>query len=314
MIFKELEGVEIASLGRVAGRAALGFAHINVLHWSGMARRHLIGGKWKDRSIQDIIGAWGAGLTWIMGIRVVKRNERQGPIGDLIIANHMGFMDIPVLLSVYPSVFMISLAFSKFPYFGRELMRQGHVFLNPKDPDSRRKSREGLRRVLESGERIIVFPEGRASPGAKRRPFRPFSFFEAKRQGKWVEACILDYEPDRRDYAWDRDKSVLNQILKLFGRKQIIASVEFLPAELIDDPKEAAQRYHDIIEGRLKEHDEERERGVPFDYEKAERVNPFKQTIKFLKGWECWEQKTTQPGPRFEDEDMIEDELLAATS
>lgn len=292
------DGIEVANLGRVVGRVALAFGHINILHWSGMARRRFVGGKWKDRSIQDFIGAWGAGLTWIMGIDVVKRNERYGPMGDVIIANHMGFMDIPVLLSVYPSVFMISVAFTKFPYFGRELTRQGHVFVDPKDPDSRRKAREGLRKVLERGERIIVFPEGRSSPGAKRRPFRVFSFAEAKRQGKWVEACILDYEPDRRDYAWDREKSVGNQILKLFGRKRMIASLEFLPAETIDDPEEAAQRYHDLIERRLEEHDEERERGEGFDSEAAERVDRLTQTIKFLRRWECWENRsapTLQP-------------------
>jgi hypothetical protein len=107
----------------------------------------------------------------------------------------------------------------------------------------------------------------------------------------------LDYEPDRRDYAWDRDKSVLNQILKLFGRKSVIASVEFLPAELIKDPEEAARRYHDEIQRRLEEHDAARERGEGFDFTKAERINPLKQTIKFLKGWECWEKKTTPPRP-----------------
>lgn len=293
MLTKFLEGVEAASLARVAGRTATAFVHINTLHWTAIARRHIVGGKWKERSIQDHIGAWGAGLTWIMGIRVVKRNERQGPMGDVIIANHMGFMDIPVLLSVYPSVFMISMAFSKFPYWGRELARQGHVFVNPKDPESRRKSRDGLRAVLERGERIIVFPEGRASPGAKRRPFRPFSFFEAKRQEKWVEGVVIDYEPDRRDYAWDRNKPIASQLLNLFGRKEMIASVEFLPAELIDDPEEAAQRYHDEIERRLEEHDAARDRGEPFDYKKAERISPLTQTIKCLQKWECWENSST---------------------
>jgi hypothetical protein len=168
MPLKVLEGVEALSLGRIAGRAALAFTHINILHWSGMARRHFVGGKWRDRSIQDIIGAWGAGLTWIMGIRVVKRNDRQGPVGDVIIANHMGFMDIPVLLTVYPSVFMISLAFTKFPYFGRELTRQGHVFVDPKDPDSRRKSREGLRlprRPREPRRRTAPLPTLQLSRG-----------------------------------------------------------------------------------------------------------------------------------------------------
>ena len=35
------------------------------------------------------------------------KNERSGPLGDIVVSNHLGFLDVPVLLSIYPAVFMI---------------------------------------------------------------------------------------------------------------------------------------------------------------------------------------------------------------
>jgi 1-acyl-sn-glycerol-3-phosphate acyltransferase len=110
----------------------------------------------------------------------------------------------------------------------------------------------GVQRVLEEGDRIIVFPEGRASPGAERRPFKPFCFFEAARQGKRVQACVIDYPPDRSAVAWDTSRPMLPQLVEIIGRPRTEISVEFLPAEHIDDPEDAARRYHDLIEGKLR--------------------------------------------------------------
>jgi 1-acyl-sn-glycerol-3-phosphate acyltransferase len=206
------------------------------------------------------VGLWGKGLARIMGIRIHPRNERQGTMGDVIIANHMGFMDIPILLTFYPSVFIIKMEMRRVFYFGKALERQGHVFVERGSESSRRSAREGVRRVLEQGDRIIVFPEGRASPDAERRPFKPFCFFEAARQGKRVEACVIDYLPDRQMLAWDPDRPMMPQLVELVGRPRIDVSVEFLPSEVPDDPEEAARRYHDVIQERLERHDRERER------------------------------------------------------
>jgi 1-acyl-sn-glycerol-3-phosphate acyltransferase len=107
---------------------------------------------------------------------------------------------------------------------------------------------------------VIIFPEGRASPGAERRPFKPFCFFEASRQSRRIEACVIDYLPDRQAVRWDIERKALPQIFEIIGRRRTEVSVEFIPAEIATgDPLEMAQRYHDLIQGRLEEYDCERE-------------------------------------------------------
>jgi 1-acyl-sn-glycerol-3-phosphate acyltransferase len=195
-----------------------------------------------------------------MGIRVHKRNERSGPMGDIIVANHMGFLDVPVLLRFFPAVFIIKMEMRRVLYFGGALAKQGHVFVERRDKRSRSQAGTELLEVLEDGDRVIVFPEGRGSPGAERLPFKKGSFEAAKKLGKRVELCVLDYLPDRRMLEWDIDRPMRPQLVDLFGRRRIDISVEFFPSETVDgDPGEMADRYHDLTESRLRAYDTERE-------------------------------------------------------
>lgn len=249
----------LGNLVRVAIRAPLALTWTLQMH-SYLRLRAILGiGRWKKQRPTDVIGYWGKGLAWIMGVRIHPRNERSGPMGDVIISNHMGFLDVPILLSLFPSVFIIKMEMRRVFFFGRALEKQGHVFVERSSENSRKSARDGVRQVLENDDRIIVFPEGRASPGAERLPFKPFCFYEAARQGKRIEACVIDYLPDRSSLKWDINRSMLPQLIELFGRKRTDVSVEFLPSEVLNEDSEAAAlRYHDLIEGKLKQYDQER--------------------------------------------------------
>lgn len=203
---------------------------------------------------------WGAGFAWIMGVRIHKVNRRPEPMGDLIISNHMGFLDIPVLLASFPAVFVIKIELGQLPFFGKCLVKQEHIFVKRDDDKSRQAAGKGILKALREGARVIVFPEGGGSPGAKRPPFYPGSLAVAQRLRKTVQACIIDYLPDRRMLEWDVSRKILPQVVDLFGRFRTHISIEYLAAETVEDAKAAAQRYHDIVESRLLEHDEQREK------------------------------------------------------
>jgi 1-acyl-sn-glycerol-3-phosphate acyltransferase len=246
------------SLLRVLWRVPSALAWTLGVHWFLLLRRLLIH-RWREAYGTDLIGLWGAGLAWIMGMRLVRRNERTGPMGDIVIANHMGFLDVPLLLSVFPAVFIIKAEMRKAPYFGGALVKHGHVFVERGSEASRRSAREGVRRVLDAGERLIVFPEGRASPGAERRPFKPFCFVEAQRQGKRIEACVIDYLPDRSQLEWDVERGMIPQLIELVGRRRTTVSIEFLGSWVPQDGGADAERCKDLIEGKLRAYDAERE-------------------------------------------------------
>jgi 1-acyl-sn-glycerol-3-phosphate acyltransferase len=259
-----IESLKSGELGldevlRVALRAPVALTWTNLLHWGGIRFRqpfHRPG--WRATGV---IGNWGKGLSWIMGVRFHERNRREwDEMGDMIIANHMGFLDVPVLLTYFPAVFVIKMEMRKVFYFGKALADQGHVFVARGDKKSHRDASEGVAKVLEEGDRIIIFPEGRASPGAERLPFKVGSFSQAQRLGKKVEVCVIDYLPDRTQLEWDVNRPMAPQFLRLLGRRRTDVSVEFFPPEeVLGDPAEFAQRWHDIVQGKLEQYDHERE-------------------------------------------------------
>lgn len=210
------------------------------------------------RRFPMIIHIWGKGLAWIMGIRIHRLNELPLPMGEVIISNHMGFMDVPVMSSIFPAVYMIKAEAKKPFYFGGALSREGHFFVDREDKTSLRKAAANLLKFSNDFCRIIIFPEGKASPNAERLPFKVGAFAMAKKLDKTVQAVVIDYLPNRQVHKWDTTKKGMPQLIELLGKRRIDVSVEFFPAEKITiDPKEYAVIWHDKIENRLKEHDKE---------------------------------------------------------
>jgi 1-acyl-sn-glycerol-3-phosphate acyltransferase len=228
-----------------------------LIHWFLIRIPQLVGRN--KRRHPGAIGLWGKMLAFMMGVSVVRKNRRDWPMGDLIVANHMGFLDVPVLLAIFPAVFVIKIEMRRVFYFGKALADQGHLFVDRADKKSMRKTGIDLLNVMRDGDRIIVFPEGRASSGAERLPFKAGSFAAAKRVGKTVELCVIDYLPDRRQLEWDVKRSTFVQLVELFGRWRTRIQVEFFPSEPVVDAEEIANRYHDLAQARLEANDRARE-------------------------------------------------------
>lgn len=210
----------------------------------------------KNKRCLGALRLWGAGFSWIMGVRIHKKNRMPLPMGDLVISNHMGFLDIPILLASFPAVFVIKVELGRIFFFGKRLHEQGHIFVVREDNASRSSAGKELMKALRGGDRVIVFPEGRGTPGAERLPFAPGSLAVAERLQKNVQACIIDYLPNRKMLEWDVNRAIFPQLVDLFGRFRIHVSLEYLPAAPVTNAKDDAEKYRNFIEDRLKEHDQ----------------------------------------------------------
>lgn len=202
---------------------------------------------------------WAKGLAWLMGIKIHRKNEMPFPMGDVVISNHMGFLDVPIMASIFPAVFMIKAEAKNVFYFGGALSRHGHFFVDREDKTSLRKAAAALLKFSNDFCRIIIFPEGKATSGAERLPFKPGAFAMAKKLDKTVQPCVIDYLPDRQLHKWDVTKKTIPQLMELFGKRRIDVSIEFFPCEKVEgDIKDYAKKWHDIMEKRLKQNDSER--------------------------------------------------------
>ena len=239
-----------------------------VVLWTGLVHSLIragqilhIAGLHKRRPTR-LLGLWGKGMILIMGIKIHRVNERGGPMGDIVVSNHLGFLDVPLLLTFFPAVFIIKDEIGRIPFGGQALRNERHIFVKRDSESSRSEARHDLDHALENGDRVIVFPEGRGNPGARRLPFKPYAFVTAKRLKKTVEVVAIDYLPDRSEYAWDINKPMFPQFARLLGRPRTHVSIEFLSVHVPENPLEEAEHYRNLIEQKLMANDAAREQEI----------------------------------------------------
>ena len=108
----------------------------------------------------------------MFGLRVSVRGLPAPERPLLLISNHSSWLDIVVLSSVLPVVFIAKSEIARWPLFGLFAKLQRSVFV---DRAKRQETREVNRTIaarLAEGDPVVLFGEGTASDGNLIRPFR----------------------------------------------------------------------------------------------------------------------------------------------
>lgn len=126
--------------------------------------------------------AWARMLLRLGGIRVeVEGLENLTPGPQVIICNHLSYMDVPVLFAVLPLQFRIlaKQGLFKIPFLGGHLRRAQHL---PVDQSNVRASMRSLHQAaaaVAAGLPLFIFPEAGRSFSGAMQPFVPGAFFIA---------------------------------------------------------------------------------------------------------------------------------------
>jgi 1-acyl-sn-glycerol-3-phosphate acyltransferase len=122
-----------------------------------------------------IARAWGGVILRITlsPVRLVGRGNLPQPSVAVYAANHLSYMDTPVVLNKLPFQFRILARHMlfKLPFIGWYLQRSGQI---PVDSTSLRSSLASLNRgvrVLQSGMPLVIFPEGGRSADGRLQAF-----------------------------------------------------------------------------------------------------------------------------------------------
>lgn len=129
----------------------------------------------QDQFKQTHAKKWASKLVQISGANVTVLGEENIPSGSvLIVANHEGNFDIPVLISSLkkPFGFISKIEVKKIPVVYRWMEVMNCVFMDRKD---RRQSIKAIRSgiaLMKEGHSIAVFPEGTRSKGGPVGEFK----------------------------------------------------------------------------------------------------------------------------------------------
>ena len=206
----------------------------------------------------------------LIGIRheVTGQITRGKPV--LIVANHVSWLDIPVLSAVAPVSFVAKSEVGTWPFVSWLAKLQRTVFVNRTRRTETSKVANTIRNRLLSGDALILFAEGTSSDGNRVLPFKSAllsSVFpragEDRSEEIVVQTLAVTYthihgiplgRADRNLIGWYGDMEMGGHAWELLSAGPIDVRVQISePMQLADfsDRKQLAQLTEQEIRGRV---------------------------------------------------------------
>jgi 1-acyl-sn-glycerol-3-phosphate acyltransferase len=131
-------------------------------------------GRRRDSDLEDRVPVWFHRLFLrLFDIRVSVRGTPPPP-GEptLVVANHVSWLDIPVMASTGPLAFIAKSEIAGWPVFGLFAKLQRCIFLDRSRKGATAEVNAAVAERLARGEAIVLFPEGTTGDGNRLLPFR----------------------------------------------------------------------------------------------------------------------------------------------
>jgi len=149
------------------------------------------------RFLPHITSAWARALLFLFGIRVTLPDKRPARAG-MITSNHLSYVDILVIASIFPSRFIAKKEIASWPVIGLLTRSVGTLYLNRGRSSDLMPMGEEIQKTLDAGISVVLFPEGGCSDGTTVQPFFGGLLEVAVRKSIECLPVCLHYEiPDR---------------------------------------------------------------------------------------------------------------------
>ncbi len=157
--------------------------------------------------------------------------------GSLLVANHMGFVDILLLAGIEPMSFITSNEMRETPLLGPITELAGCFYVERR---SRTKILSEMKRLAESlkdGLNIVLYPEATSTNGERVLPFKRTLMMAASEAGVPVQPVVINFrsingEPFNTKWrdavCWYGDATFVEYFWKTLRLKSVEAEIEYL--------------------------------------------------------------------------------------
>jgi lyso-ornithine lipid O-acyltransferase len=185
-------------------------------------------------------------------IRVEVRAEGPIPAQGLLVSNHLSYLDVLVLASLAPAVFVSKYEVKHWPVFGFFANLAGTIYVRRERRTETGRVTQQIDEALRSQVLVILFPEGTSSGGQSVLPFKSSLLEPAAQQTHSLSVGLIHYELDDGDpveeICYWRDMTLMPHLLNLLGKRGVHASVRFSPVQNGSmDRKELARQLHSEV-------------------------------------------------------------------
>jgi 1-acyl-sn-glycerol-3-phosphate acyltransferase len=184
---------------------------------------------------QLYIQQWSQQLLAVCGMRInIKLNDIQPAQHALIVANHVSWLDIFVINSLYPCRFVAKSDIRSWPLIGWLCEKTGTIFIARGSVRDVRRIFQGLVTSLHAGERVAFFPEGTTASQGILLPFHANLFEAAIDAHVPVQPYALRYvDPNGELHTsadFIDDMTFVESIIAIMRARHITAQLIALPA------------------------------------------------------------------------------------
>lgn len=182
----------------------------------------------------------------ILGIRVRVYGKRSDVTPTLFVCNHVSYLDIEVLGSRVPGSFVAKAEVATWPFFKTLAKAQRTIFVERTSAKTS-VSRDEMMKRLDTGDNLMLFPEGTSSDGTRVLPFRTalFGVAQLRRDGKPIVVQPVAISYTRLDgiplgrywrplFAWFGDLDLVPHLWQMVCLGETEAVVTFFPPVDID--------------------------------------------------------------------------------
>jgi len=222
------------------------------------------------RALLGLQTLWSRGVLAVLGVRLTVMGaatvaEAGGAAvaaaaggtpsrATLLVSNHLGYLDVPVIAALGPCRFVARSDVAGWPVFGFLARCVRVLFIDRRRPRDLLPVGESIAASLAAGVSVVVFPEATSTRGDTVLPFHPGLLEPAARIGAPCRALAVHYETSEESRApsgticWWGDMTLPDHLWSLMTIPRIDARLTLSPRTVSGDNRKllAAALHADV--------------------------------------------------------------------
>jgi lyso-ornithine lipid O-acyltransferase len=214
----------------------------------------------RKKSLAHLIQKWSKAVNRLLNIRIdVHYKFPFHQKNFLIVGNHQSYLDITIIASIFPTLFVAKKEVEEWFFIGRLVKFGGTIFINRNSFMNGYRISDEIGKTIKDEINVQIFPEGTSSDGSTIFPFKPILLKSAIDTNIPALPVSINYdcinlkkfsETNRDIVCWYGNMNFINHFLNLLSQDSVDVTV-VIHQPMIQTcgmkPQELALKLHSII-------------------------------------------------------------------